>query len=601
MPASSFHLYWNNLPVTAFNEASVIFRAIQKPALTADLVYHAMQVSFRQVDGTTRGGAHTGLQSSYTNNNVTKTSVNWGGYDDIVGAGATFRGSFPTLPVQGTNYTSPLFAWYPDRDYQFRVFKSPKQNYLAAELTAGGDQVAGEIAWRATVTDLSTGVVTIIRDLLVPNCNTVSGMNAPVMWSEDFNTLSAPVATEPWDIRWSEPRVDGRLSSQVQINYPDVLTNTMTDGTDHIGYRQKSVVTRTNVNNDLINHPGPVFRFVSYDAVGTDPSRATVVLPVPSATLSGELLIAVIGNHASNGPPTAPAGWTQLFTDTDDNVNDIRMTAFYRYHDTAIASHTFTNPSSSNNLAGVLVSWFGADLSTPPSWGPLGISLEGASTWAVPAMTKNTNYGRVLVVVATAPQSTSVQTIWPGNVLKVVDSRDDMPDWTQIAIGEEIVPLPIGTAAAKSGSMSAGCWQTIGKQMMLYPPLQRLRPGSDVSNTGWTVAPLWSKINETVVDDTNFISAPTTSVCVVALSVGGLVDPGIDDGHVVRYRVRRQDSSGASVLVELLQTTTVISSKTETVLAGNAFVDGVLNLTNAETATITDYTALRLRFTATVT
>lgn len=595
--ANSTHLYFDTYYPTTFNEFSFILRVIQKPL--SDLVFFAGQVTMRQADGSNRGGVHFGLQTAQNLTSTQKTAVNWGGYDDITAS--TFRGSISSLtPNPNGGTPSPLFDWFADRDYLLRIFKSPKQNWVAAELDSGGDQAAGEIAWRFTITDLSTGTTTFVRDLLIPNCHTTAAMYSPAVWSEDFNDTTPPTATVPWDVRFSETRLDGNLATHTWADYAGSLTNTTLDTNDHVGFRIRSVASRSTSQGAYLNIPGPAIRTTTANSLGSATASSSLSLTAPPNTPAGELLIAFLTNDAGHTAPTAPTSdWILL--ESVAGADSARQSIYYRYHDGSSSSFTFTNNAVTNNYAGVLAAVYGADPIAPPVLGTSGISAGNVQTWSAPSMSKATNYGRVLTAISWGPWGGGSAVVWPTGVISIGDSSVVSTVNSVMSVGQEPILSPVGTAAAKSGTLTGTVWRDVARQVTIYPVLQRLVPSSDVSNSGWADAPLWSKINESVPSDAEFIVAHDTNVCVIALGAGGMVAPGTNEGHVLRYRVRRQDSASASVLVELLQTSTVIASKTETIASGNPFVWGSLTLTPTEAGSITDRAALRLRLTATLT
>lgn len=592
---------WWTSPLTHFGEVSTVFRCNLKPS--AELVYWATQCSMRQADGTTQaGGFHFGLQTAAALPNSTDTAVNFGGYDTVVGGLATFRGSISPLPAGPGGPPSPLYEWYADRDYYMRVFKSPKQNYVAAELstdgTQSGDQQVGEIAWRLEVTDMTTMVTTFVRDLLVPLCHATTPMYAPNNWDEDFNNDTLPVATVAWDVRFSEQRVDKRLVTEVALDFPAGFDNTDI-GTDRYGFWDRSVVTRVGTQAQLLATPAVSVRSCSVDAVGNDAARTFVTLTVDSETDAGDPLIAFISTDLTR-TVTPPTGWTIL--DTHDASSDVRQTLLWKRHDGSTFTYNFDVGANTNNLAGAMASMYGADAFAAPIVGTAASTTASGTAWSAPAVTERTNYGRVLVGLSASPSNSTARPSYPAGVDERGNTITDNPWWSQAAIAQELVVGQGATAGdAKSGNYVDGSTnRNAGRQVIVPPPLQRARPASDVANTGFADAPLWSKLDEVTPDDGDFIYGATGATCTVSLTAG-LTDPGLDYGHVVRYRMRRLDASTASVLVELLQTTTVIASKTETVAAGADFAYGALTLTTTEAAAITDRSALRLRFTATLT
>lgn len=122
---------------------------------------------------------------------------------------------------------------------------------------------------------------------------------------------------------------------------------------------------------------------------------------------------------------------------------------------------------------------------------------------------------------------------------------------------------------------------------------QYARPTSDVSNTGWGTAPLWSKVDEAVADDADLISASSSgNVCEVGM--GSVTDPNGNTGH--KITIRRRSGGGHSCTIALVQGTTVIASFTDTT-AGGTFTDTNYTLSSSEADAITNYADLRLRFT----
>jgi len=110
---------------------------------------------------------------------------------------------------------------------------------------------------------------------------------------------------------------------------------------------------------------------------------------------------------------------------------------------------------------------------------------------------------------------------------------------------------------------------------------------------------LYPMIDEIIYDDSDYIYSPyspNNTYCEVLLS--GLVDPITPSGHIVSYRFRDYPVSGqSSVTVGLYQGGSLISSYTHASVA-SGFQYGGFALSNAEADSITDYTNLRLRFTA---
>lgn len=130
----------------------------------------------------------------------------------------------------------------------------------------------------------------------------------------------------------------------------------------------------------------------------------------------------------------------------------------------------------------------------------------------------------------------------------------------------------------------------------VFTTFQRLLPTSDVSAGTWTSSlggALNAAIDEVTSDDADYISTETLGdQCVIALQSAG--DPASSSNHLVRYRLRGDGTSG--IQVSLMQGATVIASWTHDPAPG-AWTTYLQTLSGGEADSITDYTALRLRFT----
>lgn len=138
-------------------------------------------------------------------------------------------------------------------------------------------------------------------------------------------------------------------------------------------------------------------------------------------------------------------------------------------------------------------------------------------------------------------------------------------------------------------------------------PGQSLRPNGDVNNSGvWVRTPsggtLASAIDEVTFDAADYISSPDTPTAApVTVSLGPGQAPATSTGQIVQvYAWRDSGAATHTLLVELLEGATVRSSATFTDLTTTPVVRQ-WSLTGGESNAVTDWTALRLRFTATAT
>ncbi len=141
---------------------------------------------------------------------------------------------------------------------------------------------------------------------------------------------------------------------------------------------------------------------------------------------------------------------------------------------------------------------------------------------------------------------------------------------------------------------------------------QYSRPISDISTGSWDDPNgnnnniLYDDIDGISADDNDYIQSsndPSSDTCEIELS--DITDPGVDTGHVIRYRYGTGMSgtgkpSEIDLVVRLMEGSTEIASWAYSNLAGNSpFVTSTQTLTEAQASAISDYTNLRIIFTAT--
>jgi hypothetical protein len=166
----SFHLYWD-LPQPA-REVLVTLEVLEPPSVDR-LYFWALQASFLDGSGS-HGAAHLGLQ--WNPRFPDRRAVNWGGYDQ---QGVVLAGSESVLPSAPSDRNTRDFPWLAERRYRLRIHPSP------------------EYGWRGEVTDIETGVATVVRDLHVGG----DRLGRIVVWSELFCECSDPRTV----VAWSEP------------------------------------------------------------------------------------------------------------------------------------------------------------------------------------------------------------------------------------------------------------------------------------------------------------------------------------------------------------------------------------------------------------
>jgi hypothetical protein len=141
------------------------------------LYFFALQASFmRRVEHF--GGAHLGLQ--WNSRHPGNRAANWGGYDEL---GAILRGTASALPSLPRDPNTRDYPWQPGVRYRLQI----------GPAAAGA---SGQVAWPGTITNLTTGEITVIRELLTGG----DSLRAPVMWCEVFADCDHPSVS----VRWSD-------------------------------------------------------------------------------------------------------------------------------------------------------------------------------------------------------------------------------------------------------------------------------------------------------------------------------------------------------------------------------------------------------------
>lgn len=185
----AIYIFKNEFPRDGFAEVGADMRFTQGPPIRSWpwahvlLYYQAIQINFQNDAGAVVGGGHFGLQI-YDNSELgdaKRTVINWGVYDDTIGTPyAVFRSSIPIDYEHFLDVNNPVSFGF-DFEYgewiRFRVFKSPKQDWVANEIKPGTfqvppyvdtDQQPDEVAYRCTLENVSRGTPPVaFNDVLI--------------------------------------------------------------------------------------------------------------------------------------------------------------------------------------------------------------------------------------------------------------------------------------------------------------------------------------------------------------------------------------------------------------------------------------------------
>ncbi len=126
---------------------------------------------------------------------------------------------------------------------------------------------------------------------------------------------------------------------------------------------------------------------------------------------------------------------------------------------------------------------------------------------------------------------------------------------------------------------------------------QFAHPTSDVSTGSWTTTPLWSKVDETPYSDTDYIQVVNKTADSCEFQLNSVVDPASSSGHIIRARVKKAGSGTVTCTAYLYEGTTLRATTALTLTT--SYVTRTYTLSAAEADSITNYSDLHIRLTAT--
>lgn len=225
--ASSFHCPWV-LPArtTGFTEAWATLEILDPPTV-AHTYFWALQAGFAGPGARDHGAAHLGLQ--WYPPHPGSRAVNWGGYGPN---GSLLPGTTSLLPSTTDDPNTRDYPWQAHRPYRLLITPSPH----------------GAVGWRGTVTDLTTGHETVVRDLVVGGDRLVN----LIVWTEVFAPCSAPSSA----VRWSElggRGVDGTPVgvATVTVNYQSHAAGGCANTASVAAPDGRGIIQRTNTSRSV--------------------------------------------------------------------------------------------------------------------------------------------------------------------------------------------------------------------------------------------------------------------------------------------------------------------------------------------------------------
>jgi hypothetical protein len=229
---SSFHLWWQGIDGGApLVEVTATIEVVRQPA--ADRLYFwALQTSFISDRGT-HGAAHIGLQ--WNPRHPGNKAVNWGGYADAADVRSILEGTPSQLPSTPADLNTRDYPWQEGVAYRLRVSRSP-------------------VGWQGSITDLSTGVTSVIRDLFAPG----DRLGSFVVWAEIFAACNDPQTVVQWsDFEARTASGEVRQPASVRLTFPSGGDCPNTDVVmGQLGLLQISNTVRTARDAAVLPMPG---------------------------------------------------------------------------------------------------------------------------------------------------------------------------------------------------------------------------------------------------------------------------------------------------------------------------------------------------------
>jgi hypothetical protein len=229
---TAFHLWWQGIdggePLV---DVSATLSVLRQP--TSDRLYFwALQASFLSADGA-HGAAHIGLQ--WNPRHPGNRAVNWGGYADVSDVRSILDGTPSPLPSTPSDPNTRDYPWREGVPYRLRI--SP-----------------GLSGWQGSITDLSTGETSVIRDLLASG----DRLGGFVVWAEVFAACNHSQTVVQWsDFEAHTASSDVRAPASVRLTFPTGGDCPNTDVVmSHTGLLQITNTVRTARDAAVLPVPG---------------------------------------------------------------------------------------------------------------------------------------------------------------------------------------------------------------------------------------------------------------------------------------------------------------------------------------------------------
>jgi hypothetical protein len=330
----------------------------------------------------------------------------------------------------------------------------------------------------------------------------------------------------------------------------------------------------------------------------------SITLTIPSGVQSGDCLL-LFGGLNDGGVASVdwatPAGWTRL--DSRQVGSNFFGAAYVKVATSGDAGATVTlSTSSAAKSSAILVAYSGTDPVSPVNGSAAASESVSTASHTVPTLATTVTNCQLVIACFQSDSSTESWSTASG-FTKRVDVIDNAN------LGGHIVGTVQDEAAAAVGtwggdtltaaaaSAKAAMWT-----IALAPTssTQVARPTSDVASASTVGVPTpgaGSGIYADLAANDDSHYAEISDAGYIEVAFAALVDPASSTGHTIRYRAEYAGGAASGTLdVAVKQGATTIASWTDTLTS--AFQALSHTLTGTQADAITDYSQLRVRFTA---
>lgn len=251
------------------------------------------------------------------------------------------------------------------------------------------------------------------------------------------------------------------------------------------------------------------------ESVGTGDTdfSGTATIPYPATVAADDLLILQCGINNASDTVTTPSGWTAFSGNPYSGGSDSRQYLFWKKATGSESGDLSVTWTAANRMNSRIYRFSGQDLTTPlgtpsSSTGASGtLSDEGVTTTQADSLALN------FFVIGRENVSLSAMSGMTGGTwvedFAEYGAGGTPPDYITIGMNRADMASAgtINGGTATLTGWSSRTWVIVGVELFAGSSVavDQADPDADVTTTGWTTTPLWSKVND--ASDASYITA----------------------------------------------------------------------------------------------